>query len=90
VAPYTTAERPGCFICGRPTYDPDKRGKPWVRGVAGGKQALVCPQCQLERSDWAGGLDRCAACGATRLSLMLGEVVCRACGHTEPASNAGA
>jgi hypothetical protein len=50
----------------------------------GGRQVLVCPICQSERPDWAEGLDRCAACGGTRLSVQLGEVVCRACGHTEP------
>ena len=27
-------------------------------------------------------LDRCPACDSTRLSAMLGEVVCRQCGHT--------
>ena len=42
---------------------------------------LVCPSCQEERPDWAVQLDRCEACGATRLSAMLGQVVCRACGH---------
>jgi DNA-directed RNA polymerase subunit RPC12/RpoP len=46
----------------------------------GGRQVLVCPDCQ-QRPDWADGLDRCARCGATRLSVQLGEVVCRACGH---------
>jgi transcription initiation factor TFIIIB Brf1 subunit/transcription initiation factor TFIIB len=25
-------------------------------------------------------LDRCERCGSTRLSVMLGEVVCRQCG----------
>jgi hypothetical protein len=56
-----------------------------VRGVSGGVQVLICPECQRERSDWAVGLDRCGACGGTRLSAMLGEVVCRSCGHTERA-----
>lgn len=74
--------RPGCFLCGRPTYDPAKRERPWARGVAGGKQVLVCPACQSDRPDWAQGLDRCEACGSTRLGLLLGQVVCRACAHT--------
>ena len=56
-----------------------------MRAVSGGAQVLICPECQRERSDWADGLDRCSACGGTRLSAMLGEVVCRACGHTERA-----
>ncbi len=34
------------MLCGRPTYDPDKRERPWARGVAGGRQVLVCPSCQ--------------------------------------------
>ncbi len=78
-------DRPACFLCGRPTYDPDKRETPWVRAVASGKQALVCPECQRDRADWAESLDRCASCGGTRLSAMLGDVVCRACGHTKGA-----
>jgi rubredoxin len=43
---------------------------------------LVCPDCQRDRADWTAGLDRCGACGGTRLSVTLGEVVCRSCGHT--------
>ena len=35
---------------------------------------------EAERRDWDVGLDRCDRCASTRLSLMLGEVVCRACG----------
>lgn len=74
-----------CSICGRPTYDPDKRERPWARGVRGGRLVLVCPACQAERPDWTRDLDRCSSCGETRLSITLGEVICRACGHTEPA-----
>ena len=58
-------------------------------GGPGGRQVLICPACQADRPDWASSLDRCEACGGTRLSAMLGEVVCRACGHSQPA-NAGA
>jgi hypothetical protein len=75
--------RAACRYCGRPTFDPDKRDRPWARGAEGGRQVLVCPQCQVERPDWASGLDRCRACGATRLSVMLGETVCRACGEVQ-------
>ena len=81
----SSSDRPGCSRCGRATYDPDKRGTPWVRAVLSGRQVLVCPECQRDVPGWADGLDRCAVCGGTRLSAMLGEVVCRACGHTEHA-----
>ncbi|HEY1331537.1 MAG TPA: hypothetical protein VGH10_08700 [Actinomycetota bacterium] len=77
------AARAGCWLCGRPTFDPDKKQPQWARGVAGGRQVLVCPQCQSERTGWADGLDRCEQCGGTRLSAMLGEVVCRACGRVQ-------
>jgi cyanophycinase len=82
--------QPTCFLCGRPTYDPDKRERPWVRATSRGRQVLVCPSCQEDRPDWAVQLDRCESCGATRLSAMLGQVVCRACGHVrgEPVEHA--
>ena len=75
------SDRPGCLLCGRATFDPDKRDRPWVRAVQGGRQVLVCPACQEATPDWAERLDRCSACGSTRLSAMLGQVVCRLCGH---------
>ena len=84
------SDRPGCSLCGRPTFDPDKRDRPWVRAVTGGRQVLVCPACQTEHEDWASRLDRCEACGSTRLSAMLGQVVCRACGHSRAVTEAGA
>ncbi len=89
VRPTDGPSKPGCVFCARPTFDPEKRGTPWVRAVVDGRQVLICPVCQGERAGWADGLDRCGSCGETRLSVMLGEVVCRACGHTQPA-NAGA
>ena len=73
--------RTGCWLCGRATYDPDKRERPWSRGVAGGRQVLICPSCQADREDWTDALDRCGGCGGTRLSVILGEVICRQCGH---------
>jgi hypothetical protein len=72
---------PRCFLCGRATFDPARRERPWVRATVGGEQVLVCPTCQEERPDWAVQLDRCEICGDTRLSATLGEIVCRACGH---------
>jgi len=73
----------GCRLCGRATYDPDKRSRPWVRGVSAGSQALVCPKCQATNPGWDVTLDRCERCGSIRLSLTLGEVTCRACGHLQ-------
>ncbi len=75
-----TVERATCFVCGRATYDPPKSERPWARAVSGGRQVLVCPRSQVDRPDWASLVDRCSNCGSTRLSLTLGEVVCRACG----------
>lgn len=74
------------MLCGRATYDPDKRERPWARGVKGGRQVLVCPACQAERPDWPADLDRCVQCGSPRLSVTLGEVICRSCGHRVPAA----
>ena len=70
-----------CFVCGRPTFDPDKRERPWARGVRRGSLVLICPTCQTEHPDWTTQLDRCERCGETRLSVTLGTIVCRACGH---------
>jgi len=78
-------DTPSCVFCGTPTYDPSKKERPWARGVAEGRQVLVCPRCQVERPDWAADLDVCEECGATRLNLTLGQVVCRACGHMKGA-----
>ena len=69
------------MLCGRPTYDPDKKERPWSRAVSGGRQVLICPACQADRPDWQDGLDLCPSCGSIRLGLMLGEVVCRQCGY---------
>ena len=78
----------GCALCGRPTYDPDKRERPWARAVRGGSQVLVCPGCQAERPDWMDEVDRCEGCRSSRLSATLGEVVCRACGHIQETAGA--
>ena len=72
-------------MCGRPTYDPDRKERPWSRAVSAGHQVLTCPVCQVERADWRNSLDRCERCGSIRLSVMLGEVVCRECGHVRGA-----
>jgi ribosomal protein L40E len=79
---------PGCALCGRPTYDPDRKEPQWVRAVSRGRQVLICPPCQAERGDWQASLDRCRRCHGTRLGVVLGEVVCRACGYVRQASEA--
>ena len=72
------------MICGRPTYDPDKRERPWARAVRDGSQVLICPACQRDRPDWASLVDRCVECDSTRLSVTLGELSCRNCGRVAP------
>ena len=79
---YADAAVSTCSICRRPTYDPDKRERPWARGVRGGSLTLVCPRCQGDHPDWASGFDRCRSCGSTRLNVALGMIVCRACGSS--------
>ena len=82
--PFVLEANARCELCGRVTYDADlKKERPWARAVSGGRQVLVCPHCQRDRADWTDGLDRCRECGAVRLSAMLGEIVCRACGHVQ-------
>lgn len=72
---------PSCFLCGRPTYDPEKSERPWARGVAKGRQVLVCPKCQTNSPEWTEILDRCSNCGSSRLNITLGQVMCRECGQ---------
>ena len=81
-----------CVRCGRLQSDPIKGAEPWARAVVGGRQVLICPACQArdpsglavdqgEGQGWTETLDRCPSCGATRLSVVLGSTVCRACGR---------
>jgi hypothetical protein len=81
--PEETAAAARCWICSKPTYDPGRRERPWARAVFNGRQVLVCPACQADDPSWASRVDRCGRCGGTRLSAMLGEVVCRACGEVQ-------
>ena len=71
----------GCARCGRRQSDPASGPSDWRRGVLGGAQVLVCPECAaagaLDR------LDRCAACGSTALVRRLGETSCRGCGAVD-------
>lgn len=73
-----------CYRCDARQTDPARGASPWGRGVVGGEQVLVCPDCQRDPT-WRRALDQCVSCGSTRLAKALGLVVCRACGtRTEP------
>jgi ribosomal protein L37AE/L43A len=65
--------------CGARQDDPARGPSPWKRGVLGGEQVLVCPDCQRQ-SGWQSGLDHCPECDGIRLSKALGIVRCSACG----------
>ena len=69
-----------CHLCQRVQTDPVRGASPWARGVSGGEQILVCPECQARDASWTELLQRCPRCSGTRLSIVLGSVVCRECG----------
>ncbi len=69
-----------CHRCGRIQSDPVKGASPWAVAVIEREQVLVCPECQRLDPHWVDALDRCGSCGSTRLRMMLGSAVCRACG----------
>ena len=68
-----------CYSCGARQTDPVRGASPWKRGVRGGTQVLICPDCQ-QADDWTTELDRCPGCGSTALVRSLGETHCRTCG----------
>ena len=68
-----------CYRCASRQTDPGKGPSDWKRGVIGGVQILVCPDCQRSH-DWQADLDRCVECGSTTLVRALGETRCRTCG----------
>ncbi len=68
-----------CFLCGARQDDPARGPSPWKRGVLGGEQVLVCPDCQ-RRSGWQADFGHCPECDGVRLSKALGTVRCSACG----------
>jgi len=79
-----------CYRCGARQTDPAKGPSPWKRGVRAGEQVLVCPDCQ-QRHEWVADLESCPLCGSVRLSRVLGQTRCSACGHTweeQPAERA--
>ena len=75
-----------CYRCGAIQTDPSGGApSPWARGVVEGEQILICPDCQESDPEWTAALDRCPACGSTRLSIVLGSIVCRSCNRDFPA-----
>jgi hypothetical protein len=70
-----------CYRCGRLQTDPAKGASPWARGVVNGAQVLICPDCQSADPEWPATLTACPRCGSTRLSMVMGSVVCRQCDH---------
>jgi ribosomal protein S27E len=71
-----------CARCGRLQTDPAKGKSNWARAVIDKKQILLCPDCQREDPTWVESVSKCPKCGSIRLSMMLGDVVCRECGTT--------
>lgn len=70
-----------CFRCGKVQTDPVKGASPWARLVVRDEQVLLCPECQQEDPDWKLLGDRCPYCNSSRLSKVMGSVVCRGCGR---------
>jgi DNA-directed RNA polymerase subunit RPC12/RpoP len=75
-----------CYRCATRQTDPGKGPSDWKRGVLGGTQVLVCPDCQRSH-DWEADLDRCTRCGSVRLVKTLGETRCKACGDAVAAES---
>ena len=68
-----------CHRCGRIQTDPVKGEPSWARGVVRSEQILICPECQSIDPEWPKSLDACPNCGGTRLSVVMGSMVCRSC-----------
>ncbi|HYO61084.1 MAG TPA: hypothetical protein VEU29_04225 [Actinomycetota bacterium] len=69
-----------CHLCQKVQTDPVRGASPWARGVIDGEQILVCPDCQERDPAWTALLQRCPRCVGTRLSMVMGSLVCRQCG----------
>jgi hypothetical protein len=78
-----------CYRCGVRQTDPVRGPSAWRRGVSGGAQVLVCPECQRVH-DWTAELDVCARCGSAMLVRALGETHCRSCGAVAETVTGGA
>lgn len=70
-----------CYRCDRVQTDPARGSAPWARGVVDRTQILICPQCQEKNPEWVAELEVCPRCGSTRLSIVMGSVLCRQCNN---------
>jgi Zn finger protein HypA/HybF involved in hydrogenase expression len=70
-----------CYRCDRVQTDPARGASPWARGVIDRAQILICPECQAKDPDWVSDLVACPRCGSTRLSIVMGSIVCRGCNN---------
>lgn len=72
-----------CYRCGARQTDPVRGASPWKRGVHRSAHVLICPDCQRAPDL---DLDTCTRCGSVALICRLGEIECRSCGTTRPAT----
>ena len=60
-----------CLLCGARQTDPVRGASPWKRGVKGGEQVLVCPDCQTH-GDWTHADMQTYRAKLTRLARQYG------------------
>jgi len=70
-----------CYSCEKRQTDPAKGKSPWARFVLKGEQVLMCPECQDKDPKWRSISDCCPECESPKLSVVMGSVVCKDCGH---------
>ena len=73
-----------CFLCNKVQTDPVRGPSQWRRGVVDGEQVLICPECQAREPRWQELMHRCERCGSPRCVIVMGSIVCKACGHDAP------
>jgi uncharacterized Zn ribbon protein len=70
-----------CLYCRKEAVDPASGPSPWRRAVIDDAQVLICPECQRDHPEWIERAEGCPVCASKRLYKLVGEKVCRACGH---------